>query len=183
MATRPSWILWAIITMPFAALAGSLPWPPRLSWSFGSRKKTQQRQPEAFSHHSEVVASGCSVGAVAAALHIDAAKRLLLHGMVVPSLDSEAFPDWTRADDDHQPRLPAGVLPLDRELGHGFERRDLAAAGALPPQCILVEWLHHFCEMPSVGEMPPRDGCSNFDDCVGNICGLRGKCIDLVFVP
>jgi len=109
----------------------------------------------AFREASAVVVSGCSAGAVAAALHADAVQLALPDAFVTALLDSGFFPDWSRgsltsisvsgASDAaaESTGAPPGVWSLDAELRHVFETRGLGEAGAFPTAC-----LKHHAEAP-----------------------------------
>jgi len=121
-----------------------------------------------LSNATDVVISGCSAGAVAAALHSGTVQRVLPHAFVAALLDSGVFPDWSRPEPGSvrgRPHVavlgpPPGIWPLDAELRRAFEERGLAQAGVVPTvclerhpgnawRCLFLEYLLPFVGVPA----------------------------------
>lgn len=117
-----------------------------------------------LSEASDVVVSGCSAGAVAAALHVDKVQHALPNVFVTALLDSGVFPDFSRHDPDAELVLTkpsaAGIWHADGELVRLFKERGLQAAGSIPSACLaayestpwrcfFLEYLLPFIEAPA----------------------------------
>lgn len=119
---------------------------------------------------AEVVVSGCSAGALSAALHADSVHRVAPQAVVAALIDSGVFPDWSQQGSggetseqlvgDGIPGAPVGIWPLDVQLRRAFAQHGLEHSGALPAdclaahadapwRCIFLEHLLPFVHMPA----------------------------------
>mmetsp|Transcript_22752 Transcript_22752/g.72023 ORF Transcript_22752/g.72023 Transcript_22752/m.72023 type:complete len:649 (-) Transcript_22752:46-1992(-) len=132
---------------------------------------------------TDIVVSGCSAGAVAAALHAGAVQRAVPGAFVTALVDSGVFPDWSRpvpgnlggASDPPPGQPPPDIWPVDAELRRAFAERNLEAAGALPPPCVAryagAAWKCMFLEhLLPVMEVPAFILQSRFDS--SNVRGI-----------
>jgi len=94
-----------------------------------------------FSKAAEVVVSGCSAGAVAAALHVEAVRNAVPDANIAALLDSGFFPDWSRPHhhDGTTERAPPGIWPIDTHLQLAIRDHGSVLAGSMPADCLL----HH----------------------------------------
>jgi len=90
---------------------------------------------EGFRDATDVVVSGCSAGALAAAIHADRVQAALPNAFVTALLDSGLFPDWSRQVGGPQSQAPSGVWALHEQLQRVFGERGLETSGALPAEC------------------------------------------------
>lgn len=123
---------------------------------------------------SDVVVSGCGVGAIAAALHVQAVKRAVPEATVGALLDSGVFPDWSRqrpadvAGEAAPGYAPRGLWPMDAQVKLIFEGHGVASAGAVPQDCLRAHpgaaWRCYFLEhlLPFVS-VPAFVAQSRFD--------------------
>eukprot|EP00931_Biecheleriopsis_adriatica_P059201 TRINITY_DN35389_c0_g1_i1.p1 TRINITY_DN35389_c0_g1~~TRINITY_DN35389_c0_g1_i1.p1 ORF type:complete len:631 (-),score=137.02 TRINITY_DN35389_c0_g1_i1:64-1956(-) len=107
-----------------------------------------------------VVVSGCSAGAVAAALHVGAVRQAVPQASLVAGLlDSGTFPDWSRSEPSGTAGAPPAAWPMDAELRRAVAGGDYLRAGALPAsclrshseepwRCLFLEHLLPFVEVP-----------------------------------